>query len=155
MERTLLVPTSSLLLLVGMPQMQAKRGCSGELTVKLCCWTRCEFVRELVSKELNVDKRNSWHSCLTRAIENECILAMTNVAGPTTSSKSTQDWTEDDAIAVGRTCVCAPFVGCVGKVESGDENLLLSAVDLRVLEDARSVYRCRQDIKKALCDEQK
>jgi len=89
---------------------------------------------------------------LTRAIENECILAMTNVAGPTLSSKAPQDWTEDDAIAVGRTCICAPFVGCVGRVEDGDERLLLSTIDLRVLDDARRVYRCRDDIKEALCE---
>ncbi|UZJ57365.1 hypothetical protein CBS101457_006685 [Exobasidium rhododendri] len=93
--------------------------------------------------------------CMTRAIENECILAMTNVAGPLTSSKSPQEWTEDDAIAVGRTSVCAPFVGCVGRIESGNEKLLLSCVDLRVLEDARSIYRCRQDIKQALCGDGK
>jgi predicted amidohydrolase len=92
-------------------------------------------------------------SCLTRAIENECILAMTNVAGPTSLSKPIHEWTEDDAIAVGRSCVCAPFVGCVGKLESGDEGLLLANVDLRVLQDARQVYKCRQDIKKALCAE--
>jgi predicted amidohydrolase len=93
--------------------------------------------------------------CLTRAIENECIVAMTNVAGPTSSSKPVHEWTADDAIAVGRSCVCAPFVGCVGKLESGNEGLLLSCVDLRVLEDARKVYRCRQDIKQALCAEAK
>jgi hypothetical protein len=76
---------------------------------------------------------------------------MTNVAGPTTSNLPPHEWSEDDAIAVGRSCVCAPFVNCVGKVESGDETLLLSCIDLRVLEDARQVYRCREDIKQALC----
>lgn len=93
--------------------------------------------------------------CLTRAIENECIIAMTNVAGPTTSEKPVSQWTEDDAIAVGRSCVCAPFVGCVGRLEEGKEGLLLSCVDLRSLEDARQVYRCRQDIKEALCNSSK
>lgn len=78
---------------------------------------------------------------------------MTNVAGKTTLPKPVHEWTEDDAVAVGRSCVCAPFVGCVGRLDGGDEELLLSAVDLRVLEDAREVYRCRQDIKQALCAE--
>lgn len=75
---------------------------------------------------------------------------MTNVAGNAGPSSPAHQWSEDDTVAVGRSCVCAPFVGSVGRIEDGQEQLLLACVDLRVLDDAREVYRCRQDIKQAV-----
>lgn len=92
--------------------------------------------------------------CQARAIENECIIAMTNVAGrapPTDDEGAWLAWDKDgkgndDPWAVGRTCVCAPFLGCVQRLEGTDEALLLANVDLRSLEEARQVYRCRYDL---------
>lgn len=72
---------------------------------------------------------------------------MTNIAGPTFPSNTpTTSLSEADAIGVGRTCICAPFAGCLGRLEHAKESLLLACVDLRVLQDARSVYRQRHDL---------
>lgn len=87
-------------------------------------------------------------SCLARAIENECIIAMSNIAGPPFPAKTEDIERLDDssAIGVGRTCVCSPFVGCAGRLEHGGEALLLACIDTRVLQDARDVYKQRQDL---------
>jgi predicted amidohydrolase len=80
---------------------------------------------------------------------------MTNIAGPPyPPDKHPDSLSEEDAIGVGRTCICAPFSGCVGRVESGDEALLLAALDLRVLQDARDIYRVRYDLRNAWSAEQ-
>ncbi|PWN90300.1 carbon-nitrogen hydrolase [Acaromyces ingoldii] len=89
--------------------------------------------------------------CQARAIENECVIAMTNVAGkaPPASQEAWLAWDGDkgdEPWAVGRSCVCAPFVGCMQRVEGTDEALLLANVDLRCLDEARQVYRCRYDL---------
>lgn len=80
---------------------------------------------------------------------------MTNIAGPPyPPNKDPNSLSEEDAIGVGRTCVCAPFAGCVGRIESGDETLLLAALDLRILQDARDIYRVRHDLRNAWSAEQ-
>lgn len=71
---------------------------------------------------------------------------MCNVAGPTPTSSTPSETDEDPVEGVGRTCVCAPFLGCVQRVEDEKEALLLAAVDLRVLDDARETYKCRVDL---------
>ena len=78
---------------------------------------------------------------------------MANIAGPPfPPNKSAAELCEDDAIGVGRTCICAPFVGCAGRVEDASETLLLACIDLRVLQDARDVYRQRTDLYTAWTD---
>ena len=80
---------------------------------------------------------------------------MTNIAGPPCPpNKDPGSLSEEDAIGVGRTCVCAPFAGCVGRIENGDETLLLAALDLRMLQDARDIYRVRHDLRNAWSAEQ-
>lgn len=78
--------------------------------------------------------------CVSRAIETECVLAMCNVAGPTSQSSPS------DPMGVGRSCVTAPFLGCVKRLEHCEEELLLADVDARVLKDARETYRIRHDL---------
>jgi len=84
---------------------------------------------------------------MARSIECESIVAMTNVAGPSWPKDDSQ-LSADSAIGVGRSNVCAPFLGSIGKAEDARETLLLAQVDTRVLQDAREVYRVREDLEK-------
>ncbi|CAD6923355.1 unnamed protein product [Tilletia controversa] len=92
---------------------------------------------------------------MARAIETEAIIAMCNIAGPSwpnggdPDSFQIQDSTTDadvPIVGVGRSSVHAPFLGCIGKVEDGNEALLLAEVDTKVLVDARETYRVRYDL---------
>lgn len=75
---------------------------------------------------------------------------MTNIAGPPFPlDRDSNALSEEDAIGVGRSCICAPFAGCLGRVEGGEETLLLAAIDLRILQDARDIYRVRYDLRNA------
>jgi predicted amidohydrolase len=126
--------------------------------VKRRCLTQCEWTRPdlILVDDQRADGYVVLRSCITRAIENECIVAMTNIAGPAVpKGTAVEDLTEADAIGVGRTCVCAPFAGCVERITDGEEGLLLSSVDLRMIQDARDIYRCRFDLRQAWCAEAK
>lgn len=76
---------------------------------------------------------------------------MSNIAGPPfpKNDKEIESLDESAAIGVGRSCVCAPFVGNIGRLEHGQEALLLACVDLRTLYDAREIYRQRYDLCRA------
>ncbi|PWN43246.1 carbon-nitrogen hydrolase [Ceraceosorus guamensis] len=100
---------------------------------------------------------------LARAIENECVVAMCNVSGASwpsgedlrrpldDASKADRSFgdEQEEPIGVGRSQVCAPFLGRVAVVNDEKEVLLLAALDLRVLDDARDVYKIREDLGKA------
>ncbi len=101
---------------------------------------------------------------VARAIESEAVVAMCNVAGPS----STQDGEtaaraeggqpqavqgekkkqeeEDEQLGVGRSAIAAPFLGAIARVEHPGETLLLGSVDMRMLQDARKVYKVREDL---------
>ncbi|CEH18532.1 hypothetical protein CBOM_05261 [Ceraceosorus bombacis] len=64
-----------------------------------------------------------------------------------TASRATDE--QEEPIGVGRSQVCAPFLGRVAVVNDEKETLLLAALDLRVLDDARDVYKIREDLGKA------
>lgn len=87
---------------------------------------------------------------MTRSIESEAIIAMTNVAGPPWPKEALENDSaldSDALIGVGHTNVCAPFLGSIAKVKSAEETLLLAQVDTRVLQDARNVYLVRKDLR--------
>ncbi|KAK0544015.1 hypothetical protein OC846_005659 [Tilletia horrida] len=92
---------------------------------------------------------------MARAIETESIIAMCNIAGPHWPNQDPssvqldgENITDADipVVGVGHSSVHAPFLGCLGKVEDGDEALLLAEIDTKVLVDARDVYRVRHDL---------
>ncbi|PWN53498.1 carbon-nitrogen hydrolase [Violaceomyces palustris] len=93
--------------------------------------------------------------CSTRAIENECILAMCNVSGPSPPQGFPESVLESLAededqglplIGLGRSTVCSPFLNVVARLDRQDEALLLCSVDTQVLKDSREVYRVRYDL---------
>ncbi|KAE8217970.1 hypothetical protein CF319_g8063 [Tilletia indica] len=96
---------------------------------------------------------------MARALETESIIAMCNIAGPNwpnggdaDSFQINDNTTDEDLpiVGVGHSSVHAPFLGCVGKVEDGNEALLLAEIDTKLLVDARDTYRVRYDLADAV-----
>jgi predicted amidohydrolase len=73
----------------------------------------------------------SWLDSLviTRAYENECVVAYVNCGGP------------KDKGFLGCSAVAAPFKGCIGRCAGPDEEIKVVEIDLDVLKDARGVYQ--------------
>lgn len=88
----------------------------------------------------------------TRAIETEAVMVLANISGPpwpdtVVSNADAATYVAQGGFAgVGRSTVAAPFLGRVGLIEHPAEAILLSSVDLSILQDARDVFRSRHDL---------
>lgn len=75
---------------------------------------------------------------------------MCNIAGPdwpaSASASASNALPQDLVVGVGRTAVAAPFIGAIERLEHPREALLLAQVDMRVLDDARDVYKMKEDL---------
>lgn len=70
----------------------------------------------------------------SRAFENTCAVVYCNVGGPV-----------DDGFA-GCSQVTVPFLGCIGRVDSSEETVMVVEVGMDVVDEAESVYKIREDM---------
>ena len=71
---------------------------------------------------------------VTRACENTCAIVYCNVGG-----------SKEDGF-VGCSQVTAPFLGCVWRAETSEEQMKIIELDMNVVDDAESVYKVREDM---------
>jgi len=71
---------------------------------------------------------------VSRAFENTCAVLFCNVAGPASEGFA------------GLSQVAMPFLGCVDKFDNSDEGMKIVSLDMKILEEAESVYKIREDI---------
>ncbi|KAK5789623.1 hypothetical protein VI817_008746 [Penicillium citrinum] len=71
---------------------------------------------------------------VSRAFENTCAVLFCNVAGPASEGFA------------GLSQVAMPFLGCVDRFDNSDEGMKIVSLDMKVLEEAESVYKIREDL---------
>ncbi|KAJ5771135.1 uncharacterized protein N7511_003186 [Penicillium nucicola] len=71
---------------------------------------------------------------ISRACENTCAVVFCNAGGPA----------EEDF--AGLSQVTVPFLGCIGRTDTCEEEVKIIDLDLAILDDAESVYKVRQDM---------
>lgn len=122
-----------------------QRDSSGTLSPRLLCLVSDDSTAASDEPKLTNGLIAADSMVVTRAIENEAVVVMCNIAGPEWPKGATEVTTEEP-IGIGRTAVAAPFLGAIGRVEHPGETLLLASVDMTVVQDARDVYRIRHDL---------
>ncbi|MBI2558714.1 carbon-nitrogen hydrolase family protein [Candidatus Woesearchaeota archaeon] len=72
-----------------------------------------------------------------RAIESHAVFVYVNAAG---------DFNSKD-ILLGRTQIALPFYGTISMINNNKEGVLIKEVDLRIVKDAKRVYKIESDLK--------
>ena len=72
-----------------------------------------------------------------RAIESETVFVYANAAGNFNSKNN----------LLGKTQIALPFYGTTDSISSNKEGLLLKEIDLKIIKDARLVYKIERDLK--------
>ncbi len=81
--------------------------------------------------------------CITRAFEQEIILAYANAAGEL-------DLDGEHATLIGHSQITVPFKGALQRCEHNRETMFVQSVDTDLLVDAETAYEIRQDLRKGL-----
>ena len=75
-----------------------------------------------------------------RAIESETIFVYVNAAG-------TFNYNGAKNILLGKTQIALPFYGTTNILNHNKEDILMKEIDLRIIKDARKVYKIENDLK--------
>lgn len=75
-----------------------------------------------------------------RAIESHAVFVYVNAAGKVNSS-------ECKDVLLGRTQIALPFYGTTDIIEENKEGFLVKEVDMRIIKDAKKVYKIELDLK--------
>ena len=75
-----------------------------------------------------------------RAIESETIFVYVNAAG-------TFNYNGAKNILLGKTQIALPFYGTTNILNHNKEDILMKEIDLRIIKDARKVYKIERDLK--------
>jgi len=75
-----------------------------------------------------------------RAIESETVFVYANAAGNFNSGSAKN-------ILSGRTQIALPFYGTTNILSHNKEGILIKEIDLRIIKDARKVYKIEKDLK--------
>lgn len=73
---------------------------------------------------------------VSRAFENTCAVVFCNVAGPAAEGY------------MGHSQIAVPFMGCLGELSTPDEGMKIIDVDMNLIEEAESVYKIREDMRR-------
>ena len=74
-----------------------------------------------------------------RAIESEAVFVYVNAAG--TFNYNSKN------ILLGKTQIALPFYGTTNILNHNKEAILMKEIDLRIIKDARKVYKIENDLK--------
>ncbi|OZJ03075.1 hypothetical protein BZG36_04607 [Bifiguratus adelaidae] len=90
--------------------------------------------------------------CPTRAIENNCAFVFVNAANnaSATPGEDPEEVQYGVEHLLGRSQICVPFKGAIGKCDHDRQAMLIREVDLDLIHDAEDVYKIRRDWKDGL-----
>jgi len=75
-----------------------------------------------------------------RACENTCAVIMSNAGGPPNKPSK---------LYQGDSCVTVPFLGPISKLAGPDEGMIITDLDMQIVEDAEKDYQIRADMARA------
>lgn len=81
--------------------------------------------------------------CVSRAFENETIIVYCGAGGIFTLPQ----YPDFQEMLIGRSQITAPFVGALKRLDHNKEEMFIQEVDTTILDDARAVYKIREDLK--------